>query len=98
MEPDRGYGIPWQGNYSSWLKQKEARLAKEARSQTLRQKTLSRELKWIKMTAKNRRTRNKARLKAYETLLNQDSQKAIETLKIFIPPGPRLGSVAMSLS
>ncbi len=95
LELDRGYGIPWQGNYSSWLEQKEARLAKEARSQKLRQKTLARELEWIKMTAKNRRTRNKARLKAYESLLNQDSQKAIEDLEIFIPPGPRLGDVVI---
>ncbi len=95
LELDRGHGIPWKGNYSSWLRQKEDRLAQEEKADDLRQKTLQRELEWIQMTAKTKSTRNKARLKAYEQMLEQDSEKASADLEIFIPPGPRLGDIVI---
>lgn len=95
LELDRGHGIPWEGNYSSWLDQKQKRLAQEEKSQSQRQKTLQRELEWINMTGKTKQTRNKARLKAYEKLLDQDTEKAAKELEIFIPPGPRLGDVVI---
>jgi ATPase subunit of ABC transporter with duplicated ATPase domains len=95
QELDRGYGIPWKGNYSSWLAQKQDRLEREEKTETQRQRTLQRELEWIQMTPAHRQNRNKARLNAYEKLLNQDSQKAIEELEIFVPPGPRLGDVVI---
>ncbi|MDX1524293.1 MAG: energy-dependent translational throttle protein EttA, partial [Anaerolineae bacterium] len=95
LELDRGHGIPWQGNYSSWLDQKQQQLAQEEKAESQRHKTLQRELEWINMTVKTKQTRNKARLKAYEQLLAQDSEKASADLEIFIPPGPRLGDVVV---
>ncbi|HEX6386731.1 MAG TPA: energy-dependent translational throttle protein EttA [Anaerolineae bacterium] len=95
LELDRGYGIPWKGNYSSWLEQKRARLAQEEKSESLRQKTLERELEWINMTPKARQTRSKARINAYNQLLEQATEKAQEKLEIYIPPGPRLGDVVI---
>lgn len=95
LELDRGHGIPWKGNYSSWLEQKQNRLAQEEKAESQRQKTLQRELEWIKMTPAHRQTRNKARVNAYETLLNQDFEKANNNLEIFVPPGPRLGDVVI---
>jgi ATP-binding cassette ChvD family protein len=95
LELDRGHGIPWQGNYSSWLEQKEQRLSKEEKVESQRQKTLHRELEWIRMTKKTKQTRNKARLKAYDQLLEQDSEKAAADLEIFIPAGPRLGDIVI---
>ncbi|MDI6752866.1 MAG: energy-dependent translational throttle protein EttA [Thermodesulfobacteriota bacterium] len=91
LELDRGRGIPWQGNYSSWLEQKQARLKQEEKTETARQKTLQRELEWIRMSPKGRQAKGKARINAYEALLGQESQKRAEDLEIFIPPGPRLG-------
>ncbi|MEM7031942.1 MAG: energy-dependent translational throttle protein EttA [Chloroflexota bacterium] len=95
LELDRGHGIPWKGNYSSWLEQKEKRLANEERIESQRQKTLQRELEWIRMTPAHRQARNKARVKAYENLLSQDVEKATKDLEIFIPPGARLGDVVI---
>ncbi|MEM7347449.1 MAG: energy-dependent translational throttle protein EttA [Chloroflexota bacterium] len=95
LELDRGHGIPWQGNYSSWLDQKQQRLDQEGKAENQRQKTLQRELEWIKMAKKTKQTRNKARLKAYEALLEQDNEKASADLEIFIPPGPRLGDIVI---
>ncbi len=95
LELERGHGIPWEGNYSSWLDQKQRRLAQEEKEESQRQKTLQRELEWINMTGKTKQTRNKARLKAYEKLLEQDTEKAAKGLEIFIPPGPRLGDVVI---
>ena len=95
LELDRGHGIPWKGNYSSWLEQKEQRLTQEEKAESQRQKTLQRELEWIRMTPAHRQTRNKARVSAYEELLNQNVERAIENLEIFIPPGPRLGDVVI---
>lgn len=92
LELDRGEGIPWKGNYSSWLDQKQKRLAKEDKQETKRQKTLERELEWIKMTPKGRHAKQKARLSSYESLLNEDAKEKEAQLEIFIPAGPRLGS------
>ncbi|MBB6463827.1 energy-dependent translational throttle protein EttA [Flammeovirga kamogawensis] len=92
LELDRGEGIPWKGNYSSWLDQKQKRLAKEDKQETKRQKTLERELEWIKMTPKGRHAKQKARLSSYESLLNEDTKEKEAQLEIFIPAGPRLGS------
>ena len=91
LELDRGHGIPWKGNYSSWLEQKQARLQQEEKSETERQKTLQRELEWIKMTPKGRHAKGKARINAYKSLLDQDVEKNAKNLEIYIPPGPRLG-------
>jgi energy-dependent translational throttle protein EttA len=91
LELDRGRGIPWKGNYSSWLEQKRERLAQEERSEGERQKTLERELEWIRMSPKGRHAKSKARISAYESLLAQESEKRSKDLEIFIPPGPRLG-------
>ena len=91
LELDRGQGIPWKGNYSSWLDQKQKRLATEQKSQSKRQQTLQRELDWINMSPKGRRSKSKARIKAYEELLKKDVNKLEHTIEIFIPPGPRLG-------
>ncbi|RLC22264.1 MAG: energy-dependent translational throttle protein EttA [Deltaproteobacteria bacterium] len=91
LELDRGEGIPWKGNYSSWLDQKRKRLAREEKTQSKRQQTLERELDWIKMTPKGKRTKSKARIKAYEELLKKDANTLENTMEIFIPPGPRLG-------
>jgi ATP-binding cassette ChvD family protein len=93
LELDRGQGIPWKGNYSSWLEQKEARLAQEEKSESDRRKTLQRELEWIRMSPKARHAKGKARINAYEELLSQETQERIKDLEIFIPPGPRLGDV-----
>jgi len=95
LELDRGHGIPWKGNYSSWLEQKQARIAKEERAESQRQKTLERELEWINMSPRARQTKSKARIKSYNELLEQGMSKAGEELEIFIPPGPRLGDVVV---
>jgi ATP-binding cassette ChvD family protein len=92
LELDRGEGIPWKGNYSSWLDQKSKRLAQESKSASKRQKTLERELEWVKQGAKGRQTKQKARLKNYDKLLNQDQKQLDEKLEIYIPNGPRLGT------
>eukprot|EP00274_Cyanoptyche_gloeocystis_P000450 CAMPEP_0196664692 /NCGR_PEP_ID=MMETSP1086-20130531/57988_1 /TAXON_ID=77921 /ORGANISM="Cyanoptyche gloeocystis , Strain SAG4.97" /LENGTH=578 /DNA_ID=CAMNT_0042001095 /DNA_START=168 /DNA_END=1904 /DNA_ORIENTATION=- len=91
LELDRGAGIPWEGNYSSWLDQKAKRLAQEEKSDKARQRTLERELEWIQMAPKARQTKNKARLSRYEELLEQGSSERVGQAEIFIPPGPRLG-------
>ncbi len=93
LELDRGHGIPWKGNYSSWLEQKNIRLAQEEKTETKRKKTLERELEWINMSPRARQAKGKARLNAYEQLLKEDTVQKIEEMEIFIPPGPRLGSV-----
>jgi ATP-binding cassette ChvD family protein len=95
LELDRGQGIPWKGNYTSWLEQKRERLRREEKSESERQKTLEHELEWIRMSPKARRAKGKARITAYEALLNQESQKRREDLEIYIPPGPRLGNVVI---
>jgi ATP-binding cassette ChvD family protein len=92
LELDRGEGIPWKGNYSSWLDQKSKRLAQESKSASKRQKTLERELEWVRQGAKGRQTKQKARLKSYERLMSQDQKQQEEKLEIFIPNGPRLGT------
>jgi energy-dependent translational throttle protein EttA len=91
LELDRGHGIPWQGNYSSWLDQKSKRLAQEEKSEGKRQKTLERELEWIRMSPKARQAKSKARIKSYEELLSQEQQERIKDMELYIPPGPRLG-------
>ncbi len=95
LELDRGQGIPWKGNYSSWLEQKQQRLKVEEKSETERQKTLQRELEWIRMSPKGRQAKSKARINSYETLLRQDTEAQIKELEIYIPPGPRLGDVVI---
>src|SRR5438094_64258 len=95
LELDRGEGIPWKGNYTSWLEQKQERLRRQEKSESERQKTLEREIEWIRMSPKARRAKGKARIHAYETLLDQESQKRREDLEIHIPPGPRLGNVVI---
>lgn len=92
LELDRGYGIPWKGNYSSWLEQKQNRLQQEEKQETERQKTLQRELEWIRMSPKGRHAKSKARINSYEALLGQQSESRIKDLEIYIPPGPRLGN------
>lgn len=92
LELDRGEGIPWKGNYSSWLEQKSKRLAQEEKTESKRRKTLERELEWVRQGAKGRQAKQKARLKAYDKLLNEDVKEKEEKLEIFIPPGPRLGT------
>ncbi|MDQ3753258.1 MAG: energy-dependent translational throttle protein EttA [Acidobacteriota bacterium] len=91
LELDRGQGIPWQGNYSSWLEQKQARLKREEKSESERQRTLQRELEWIRMAPKGRQAKSKARINSYEAMLRQESERRAEDLEIYIPPGPRLG-------
>ncbi|MCE9625910.1 MAG: energy-dependent translational throttle protein EttA [Deltaproteobacteria bacterium] len=91
LELDRGHGIPWKGNYSSWLEQKQKRLALEEKSEDKRIKTLARELEWIRQTPTARRAKSKARITQYETLLNQENEKRQDDIEIYIPPGPRLG-------
>jgi sulfate-transporting ATPase len=98
LELDRGYGIPWKGNYSSWLEQKQARLAIEEKADTRRQKTLERELEWIRMSPRARQAKGKARLTAYENLLSQETEARRENLEIYIPPGPRLGNIVIQAS
>ena len=95
LELDRGLGIPWKGNYSSWLEQKEKRLAREEKKESDRQRTLRHELEWIRMSPKGRRAKSKARISSYEQLLNQETDKLVRDLEIFIPPGPRLGKVVI---
>ncbi len=95
LELDRGEGIPWKGNYSSWLEQKRLRLQQEEKSESDRQKTLQRELEWIQMSPKGRHAKSKARISSYEELLRQDTEKRSKELEIYIPPGPRLGDVVI---
>ncbi|MEK7196511.1 MAG: ATP-binding cassette domain-containing protein, partial [Nitrospirota bacterium] len=95
LELDRGEGIPWKGNYSSWLEQKKSRLQQEEKTESERQRTLQRELEWIRMSPKGRHAKAKARINSYESLLNQDIEKRSKELEIYIPPGPRLGSVVI---
>ncbi|MCH2196630.1 energy-dependent translational throttle protein EttA [Kordia sp.] len=98
LELDRGEGIPWKGNYSSWLDQKAKRLAQESKTASKRQKTLERELEWVRQGAKGRQTKQKARLKNYDKLLNQDQKQTEEKLEIYIPNGPRLGTNVIEAS
>jgi len=95
LELDRGYGIPWRGNYSSWLEQKQERLRKEERADTKRIRTLERELEWIRMSPRARQAKGKARVSAYEKLLSQETELRREEMQIYIPPGPRLGDVVI---
>ena len=95
LELDRGHGIPWEGNYSSWLEQKEQRLAREEKSDAARQRTLARELEWVRMAPRARQAKSKARLAAYDALVQEASEKRAESLEISIPPGPRLGDVVV---
>ncbi len=95
LELDRGKGIPWKGNYSSWLEQKEKRLALEERSDKERQKTLARELEWIRMAPKGRHAKSKARINAYEAMVSHESERLADELEIYIPPGPRLGNTVI---
>jgi ATP-binding cassette ChvD family protein len=95
LELDKGQGIPWQGNYSSWLEQKQNRLRLEEKGETERQKTLQRELEWIRMSPKGRHAKSKARISSYEKLLGQEGEKRAGELEIYIPPGPRLGRMAI---
>src|SRR5437773_10638328 len=95
LELDRGAGIPWKGNYTSWLEQKQERLRREEKSESERQKTLQRELEWIRMSPKARHAKGQARVNAYEELLQKESEKRREDLQIHIPPGPRLGDVVI---
>ena len=95
LELDRGEGIPFQGNYSSWLEQKHARLAVEEKQESKRQKVLQRELEWIRLNPKGRHAKSKARITAYEQMLAEENEKRIEELEIYIPPGPRLGDVVI---
>lgn len=95
LELDRGRGIPWKGNYSSWLEQKQQRLANEEKSESERQKTLARELEWIRMAPKGRHAKSKARINAYEAMLSHESERLGKDLEIYIPPGPRLGKIVI---
>ena len=95
LELDRGHGIPWKGNYSSWLEQKQERLRRQEKSESTRQKTLERELEWIRMSPKGRHTKSQARISAYDKLLSREAEKTEGDLEIFIPPGPRLGELVI---
>ncbi len=95
LELDRGSGIPWEGNYSSWLDQKQQRLASEEKTETKRQKTLKRELEWIRMAPRARQAKGKARLRAYEQLVSEDTAQQIDSVEIYIPPGQRLGTMVV---
>jgi sulfate-transporting ATPase len=95
LELDRGTGIPWEGNYSSWLEQKQSRLALEEKAETKRQRTLARELEWIRLSPRARHAKGKARLNAYEDLLKEETSQKIEEVEIYIPPGPRLGDIVI---
>ena len=95
LELDRGEGIPWKGNYSSWLEQKQKRLSLEEKGESKRRKTLERELEWIRMSPKGRHAKSKARISAYESLMNQEAKEKERELEIYIPPGPRLGNVVI---
>ena len=98
LELDRGYGIPWKGNYTSWLEQKGERLRQEEKSESRRQKTLERELEWIRMSPKARQSKGQARVTAYEKLLSQEKEQYREDLEIYIPPGPRLGNIVLEMN
>ena len=98
LELDRGHGIPWQGNYSSWLEQKQQRLAHEERAEKARQKSMKAELEWVNSNPKGRQSKSKARLKRFEELSSQDYQKRSETHELYIPPGPRLGDVVVEIN
>jgi len=98
LELDRGEGIPWKGNYSSWLEQKERRLAQEEKEQSKKAKTLERELEWIRQGAKARQAKSKARISAYENLLKEPSSDRLQEMSIYIPPGPRLGDIVIEAS
>jgi energy-dependent translational throttle protein EttA len=95
LELDRGYGIPWKGNYTSWLEQKKERLRKEEKSESARQKTLERELEWIRMSPKGRHAKSQARIHAYEKLVSEETPQKEQELELFIPPGPRLGNMVI---
>jgi len=95
LELDRGHGIPWEGNYSSWLEQKQNRLSLEEKAESKRQRTLQRELEWIRMSPRARQAKGKARLNAYEQLLSEDTAQKVEQVEIYIPPGPRLGDIVI---
>ena len=95
LELDQGHGVPWKGNYSSWLEQKQERLRLEEKTESERQRTLERELEWIRMTPRAKQQKNKARIRAYEELLNQDRVQRNEEVQLYIPPGPRLGDIAI---
>ncbi len=95
LELDRGHGIPWKGNYTSWLEQKQERLRREEKSESERQKTLQRELEWIRMSPKARHAKGRARINSYEALLKEQTDKRREDLEIYVPPGPRLGDVVI---
>ena len=95
LELDQGRGVPWKGNYSSWLEQKQERLRLEEKSESERQRALERELEWIRMTPRAKQQKNKARIRAYEELLNQDRVQRNESVQLYIPPGPRLGDIAI---
>ncbi len=95
LELDRGQGIPWKGNYSSWLEQKGNRLRQEEKTETERQKTLQRELEWIRMSPKGRHAKSKARISSYEDLLSREAESRVQELEIYIPPGPRLGKLVI---
>src|SRR5256884_1532755 len=95
LELDRGHGIPWEGNYTSWLEQKEQRLKQEEKADAARQRTLARELEWVQMSPRARQAKSKARLAAYDALLQESNEKRAETLEISIPPGPRLGDLVV---
>ncbi|PAC28107.1 energy-dependent translational throttle protein EttA [Flectobacillus sp. BAB-3569] len=98
LELDRGEGIPWKGNYSSWLEQKQNRLAMEEKTESKRQKTLQRELEWVRMAPKARQAKSKARLGAYEKLLSEENKQKEDKLELFIPPGPRLGNKVIEVN
>ena len=98
LELDRGHGIPWQGNYSSWLEQKQNRLEHEERSEKARQKSMKAELEWVRSNPKGRQSKSKARIKRFEEISSQDYQKRTETQELYIPPGPRLGDVVVEIA
>src|SRR5262249_29964119 len=95
LELDRGAGIPWEGNYSSWLEQKRTRLAQEEKAESARQRTLQHELEWVRMAPRARQAKSKARVQAYEKLLAEQQEKRAESVEISIPPGPRLGNLVV---
>src|SRR5947199_29967 len=95
LELDRGAGIPWEGNYSSWLEQKRQRLQQEEKAESARQRTLARELEWVRMAPRARQAKSKARLQAYETMLAEESERRSDSVEIYIPAGPRLGNVVI---
>jgi energy-dependent translational throttle protein EttA len=98
LELDRGHGIPWQGNYSTWLEQKEKRLRQEEKTESAHQKALAEELEWVRKNPKGRQSKSKARVKAYEELASQEYQQRAETRELYIPPGPRLGDLVIEVS